>query len=73
MTEEGTTKFAEATQNAYAKGESLAIYYDGTFVSVPKVNAVLSDGKAVISPMESYEAAESLGSYDPYRRTEAGA
>lgn len=62
MTDEGTTKFAEATQNAYAKGESLAIYYDGTFVSVPKVNAVLSDGKAVISPMESYEAAESLAS-----------
>ena len=62
MTEEGTTKFAEATQNAYAKGESLAIYYDGTFVSVPKVNAVLSDGKAVISPMESYEAAENLAS-----------
>ncbi len=62
MTEEGTTKFEAATSRAYANGESIAIYYDGEFVSVPSVNAVLSDGSAQISPMESYEAAESLAS-----------
>jgi SecD/SecF fusion protein len=62
MTDEGTQKFADATQKAYDNGESIAIYYDGTFVSVPSVNAVISDGSAQISPMESYEAAESLAS-----------
>ena len=65
MTEEGTAKFAEATRRAYGNGsnsETLAIYYDGSFVSVPKVNAVLTDGRASISPMESYEEAEMLAS-----------
>lgn len=62
MTKEGTQKFAEATKRAYSKGESLAIYYDGTFVSVPNVNQVLTDGQAQISPMKSYEAAEALAS-----------
>jgi SecD/SecF fusion protein len=62
MTEEGTEKFATATQNAYDKGETLGIYYDGEFVSVPSVNGVFTDGNAQITPMESIEAAESLAS-----------
>lgn len=62
MTEEGTKKFEEATRNAYEKGETLGIYYDGTFVSVPSVKGVFSDGNAQISPMNSYEEAESLAS-----------
>ncbi|MBR5247800.1 MAG: protein translocase subunit SecD [Lachnospiraceae bacterium] len=65
MTEEGREKFAEATRKAYNGGqnsETLAIYYDGTFVSVPTVNAVLTDGTAVISPMENYATAENLAS-----------
>ena len=62
MTEEGKAKFTQATQNAYDKGESLAIYYDGSIISAPGVNAVIKDGSAQISPMESYERAESLAS-----------
>ena len=62
MTEEGTKKFEEATRNAYEKGETLGIYYDGSFVSVPSVKGVISDGNAQISPMNSYEEAESLAS-----------
>ena len=65
MTDEGKEKFAEATRKAYNGGvnsESLGIYYDGSFVSVPKVDAVLTDGTATISPMESYEEAENLAS-----------
>ncbi len=65
MTDEGREKFAEATRKAYNGGEnseSLAIYYDGNFVSVPTVNAVLTDGTAVISPMEDYATAENLAS-----------
>ena len=44
------------------EGESLAIYYDGSIISAPGVNAVIKDGSAQISPMESYERAESLAS-----------
>ena len=62
MTEEGREKFAQATRNAFEKNESLAIYYDGSIISAPGVNAVISDGSAQISPMESYERAENLAS-----------
>ena len=62
MTDEGTKKFEEATRNAYEKGETLGIYYDGSFVSVPSVKGVFSDGNAQISPMSSYEEAEKLAS-----------
>ncbi|MBE5873139.1 MAG: protein translocase subunit SecD [Lachnospiraceae bacterium] len=62
MTDEGRDKFAEATRNAYSKGETLAIYYDGEFVSVPNVSGVFTDGQAQISPMDSYEEAENLAS-----------
>lgn len=62
MTEEGTKKFADATENAYKKNETLAIYYDGEFVSVPGVNGVFTDGHAQITPMESAAAAENLAS-----------
>lgn len=62
MTEEGKEKFRQATQNAYDKKESLAIYYDGNIISAPNVNVVITDGSAQISPMESYERAENLAS-----------
>lgn len=62
MTKEGTEKFAEATKKAYAAGESIGIYYDGRFVSVPNVNAEITDGNAQISGMSSYQEAETLAS-----------
>ena len=62
MTDEGREKFAQATRNAFEKKESLAIYYDGTIISAPRVNVVITDGNAQISPMESFERAESLAS-----------
>ena len=65
MTDEGREKFAEATRKAYNGGENsetLGIYYDGSFISVPTVNAVLTDGTAVISPMEDFATAENLAS-----------
>lgn len=60
MTSEGTKKFAEATKKAYEKGETLAIYYDGELISVPYVNSPIEDGKAIISGMEDFAAAENL-------------
>jgi SecD/SecF fusion protein len=62
LTDEGTTKFASATQRAYDAGESIGIYYDGTFVSVPMVNSVISTGTAQITGMASFEEAEELAS-----------
>ncbi|MCH5344817.1 MAG: protein translocase subunit SecD [Acetatifactor sp.] len=62
MTDEGRSKFAAATERAFNKKESIAIYYDGQFVSVPDVRAVLTDGTAQISPMGSFEEAEKLAS-----------
>ena len=63
FTEEGTQKFADATEKAYSAGESIGIYYDGRFVSVPKVNAVITDGKAEITGMSTLEEASEIASY----------
>ena len=62
LNDEGTTAFAAATQEAYAAGESIAIYYDGELVSVPNVDNVIENGEAEITGMASYEEAESLAS-----------
>ncbi len=63
MNREGTTKFAEATQKAFDAGESIGIYYDGEFISVPRVNAAITDGQAIIEGMTDYAEASSLASY----------
>lgn len=60
--EEGTEKFAEATEKAYNAGETLGIYYDGAFISVPGVNAAITAGEAYISGSMDYEEAERLAS-----------
>ncbi len=58
----GTQSFAQATQKAYQNGESIAIYYDDRFISVPGVSAVINDGQAVVSGMANSEEAERLAS-----------
>ncbi len=63
LNEEGTEAFATATTEAYAAGESIGIYYDEAFVSVPTVQAAITDGNCVINGMSSYEEAENLASY----------
>lgn len=62
LTETGTEAFAKATEKAYNAGESIAIYYDGEFVSVPNVQAVITDGSAVITGQDSFEEADRLAS-----------
>mgnify|MGYP002624084991 FL=1 len=61
--DEGTEAFATATTAAVLSGDSIAIYYDGQFVSVPTVNAAITDGNCVIEGMDSYEEASKLASY----------
>lgn len=60
MTSEGTKKFAKATEKAYEKGETLAIYYDGELISVPYVNVPITDGKAIITGLNTFEDASNL-------------
>ena len=62
FTPEGTQAFAEATQRAYTRGETIAIYYDGELVSVPSVSSVITGGQAQISGMGSIEEARTLAS-----------
>ena len=63
MTDEGATKFAELTREAYNNGNAtIAIYYDGQIISAPRVQAVISDGHAVITGQSSIEEAEQLAS-----------
>lgn len=47
--EEGTERFAQATTQAAKKGESIAICFNGNLISVPTVNAAITDGCAQIT------------------------
>ena len=62
LNETGKEAFAEATTKAYQNGETIAIYYDNAFVSVPAVQAAITDGNAVITGQSSFEEAEQLAS-----------
>lgn len=61
LTKEGSEKFATATARAAGK-ECIGIYYDGKFVSVPKVNSAITDGVAQITGMSGFEEADKLAS-----------
>ncbi len=60
MNKEGAAKFAEATKKAVEAQESIGIYYDDAFVSVPNVNSEISDGRAEISGGMDYTKANAL-------------
>lgn len=62
FTKDGTKKFAEATTKAYEAQESIGIYYDGSFVSVPNVNNAIENGEAQITGSMSFEEADALAS-----------
>ncbi len=63
MTDAGTQKFADLTQEAYNNGNaSIAIYYDGKIISAPNVHAVITNGHAVITGQKSFDEAEKLAS-----------
>ncbi len=63
LNEEGTAAFATATEEAYNNGnDTIAIYYDGDLISVPRVDAVIENGEATISGSMTYEEADSIAS-----------
>lgn len=55
--------WADVTTDAYANGESVGIYYDDHFISVPKVSAAITDGNCVINGMSDYEEAQNLATF----------
>ena len=58
LNDTGTAAFEEATRKAYNNNQdSIAIYYDDAIVSAPNVQAVITDGNAIIT-MGSGGAAE---------------
>lgn len=64
LTDEGTEKFADATAVAYASGQTIGIYYDGSFISVPSVtNGPITGGKCEISGNMTMEDAKNLASF----------
>ncbi|SCX78663.1 SecD/SecF fusion protein [Lachnospiraceae bacterium XBB2008] len=62
LNEAGTKKFADATEAALPNHDVIYIVYDGEVVSSPAVQAKITDGNAVITGMESFEAADTLAS-----------
>jgi SecD/SecF fusion protein len=63
FTDEAADIFGEATTNAYANGESIGIYYDDHFISVPSVNAAITGGSCIIEGEDSYEDADKLATF----------
>ena len=63
LTDEAAAVFAEATEAAAAAEETIGIYYDDHFISVPSVDEKISDGNCVINGMSSFEEAEELATF----------
>lgn len=61
FTDEGATKFADAT--AANLNKIIYIVYDGSVVSYPKVESKITGGTASITNMESFESADNLATY----------
>ncbi|MBR3810790.1 MAG: protein translocase subunit SecD [Agathobacter sp.] len=63
LTDDAAKIFGEATTNAAAAKESIAIYYDDHFISVPTVNEPIKNGECVISGSSQYEEAAELATF----------
>lgn len=60
FSEDGTTKFADATGELYSENGYISIWMDDTCVSSATVSAHITDGKAIIQGDFEYEDAKSL-------------
>ena len=63
LTEDGAKVFAEATAQATKKGDSIGIYYNDHFVSVPTVQETISNGECTISGHANFEEAKELATF----------
>ena len=55
--------WADVTTEAYANSESVGIYYDDHFISVPRVSAAITNGECVINGMSDFQEAENLATF----------
>lgn len=55
--------FGEATTTAAANKESIGIYYDDHFISVPSVDEAITDGNCIIRGQADFEEAEQLATF----------
>ena len=63
MTEEGTEKLREMTEEAYQNDRAyVAICFDGEILCAPRVQQVILDGHVVITGLEDAEKMESIAS-----------
>ena len=63
LKDDAVQTWADVTTEAYANGESVGIYYDDHFISVPRVSAAITDGNCVINGMSDFEEAENLATF----------
>ena len=63
FTDEAAAIFAEATTDAALRNETIAIYYDDHFISVPRVEEPITNGQCVISGSSDYAKAEELATF----------
>ena len=61
FTSAGAKKFEKATEENY--GKPIYIIYDGEVISAPVVQAVISEGIASVTDMDSWESASELATY----------
>ena len=63
FTDEAAKIFGEVTKEAAKNKESIAIYYDDHFISVPTVQEAITNGQCVISGSGDFAAAEELATF----------
>ena len=63
FTDDAAKIFAEATTEAAQKGQTIAIYYNDHFISVPTVNEAIKNGQCIISGSADFSAAEELATF----------
>lgn len=63
LKDEAIQTWADVTTEAQANGESIGIYYDDHFISVPRVSAAITDGHCVINGMDDFQEATSLATF----------
>ncbi len=63
FTDDAAKIFGEATTEAAADGDTIAIYYDDHFISVPVVEEAITNGQCIISGSNEYAEAEELATF----------
>ena len=63
FTDDAAKIFGEATTEAAKNNETIAIYYDDHFISVPTVEEAITNGQCVISGSKEFAAAEELATF----------